>query len=72
MNIILSDDQAKRLSKHLDDFIFSGMADIAEAINYQIDWSELNSAFKPENFPEEPMCACKKCTKGQNNVEQPF
>ena len=52
MNIILSDDQAKRLSKHLDDFIFSGMADIAEAINYQIDWAELDTEFKIINDPD--------------------
>jgi len=38
VTIRLSEEQANRLSDHLEDFIFSGMADIAEAVNYQIDY----------------------------------
>lgn len=40
IKIILTKEQAERLAKHLDDFIFDGMADICESVNYQLDYHE--------------------------------
>ena len=40
VKIILTVEQAKRLAKHLDNYIFDGMADICESVNYQIDHKE--------------------------------
>ena len=50
MEIILSEEQARRLAKHLDNYIFDGMADICEAINYQLDYH----TFKVDNYDNVP------------------
>jgi len=40
IKIVLTIEQANRLAKHLDNYIFDGMADICEAVNYQLDHKE--------------------------------
>ena len=40
VNIKLSKDQANRLSKFLDDFIYSDISDIVECVGYQVDYDE--------------------------------
>ena len=48
IKIILTKEQANRLVKHLDDYIFDGMADIAESLNYQIDYHEFKLSVKDD------------------------
>jgi hypothetical protein len=40
VTIKLTKEQADRLVKHLEDYIFTGMADIVEAVSYQVDYAE--------------------------------
>ena len=46
VKIVLTKEQAERLARHLEDYIFDGMADIAESINYQIDYHEFKLLVK--------------------------
>ena len=48
IKITLTKEQANRLAKHLDNYIFDGIADICESVNYQVDYHE----FK-ENLPHD-------------------
>ena len=48
IRIVLTKEQANRLAKHLDNYIFDGMADICESINYQIDHHEFNMLIKDD------------------------
>ena len=48
IKIVLTIEQANRLAKHLDDYIFDGMADIVESLNYQIDYHEFKMLVKDD------------------------
>ena len=50
IRIVLTKEQAERLARHLDDYIFDGMADICESVNYQLDYHEFK--LKIENDKE--------------------
>ena len=46
IKIILTIEQAKRLAAFLEDYIFDGMADICESVNYQVDHKEFKLLVK--------------------------
>ena len=46
VKIVLTIEQANRLAKHLENYIFDGMADICESVNYQIDHHEFKMLIK--------------------------
>ena len=48
IKIILTMEQAKRLAAFLDDYIFNGMADICESVNYQVDHHEFKVLIKDD------------------------
>ena len=48
IKIILTKEQANRLAEHLENHIFSGMADICESVNYQLDYHEFKLLVKDD------------------------
>ena len=48
IKIILTIEQANRLAKHLNNYIFDGMSDICESVNYQIDHHEIKLLIKED------------------------